>query len=77
MFSTTNGDVADDNKIYITFDDGALDSGATPTVTYTQDDPTDADLTDLVGVKLANFNTDQQWWDGDWLNRTKITFFLC
>ena len=34
--STTNGDVADDDKIYITFADGVLDSGATPTVTYTR-----------------------------------------
>ena len=45
--STTAGDVAGDNDLYITFGDDALDTGATPLVTYTQDLPGgDADVTD-------------------------------
>ena len=71
--STTAGDTADDADIYITFADGVLDTGATPNVTYTQDDPTDADVTDLAGNKLASSDS-QPWWDTSWLNRTKITF---
>ena len=34
--STTAGDVADDLVIFITFDDGILDTGAEPDVTYTK-----------------------------------------
>ena len=52
--STTNGDAADDADIYITFTDGVLDTGQTPQVTYTQDDPTDSDVKDLAGTLLAN-----------------------
>lgn len=40
--STTNGDSADDNDIYITFTDGALDSGSTAALTYTAGDLEDA-----------------------------------
>jgi len=40
--STTNGDTADDADIYITFNDGVLDTGATPDVTYTQGTLADA-----------------------------------
>ncbi|MBI9087201.1 MAG: DUF2341 domain-containing protein, partial [Desulfobacterales bacterium] len=69
--STTNGDTANDADIYITFEDGVLDTGATPDVTYSQDDPTDADVTDLAGNKLGNFG---QWWDSQWLSRSQITF---
>ena len=47
--STTSGDAADDADIYITFADGVLDTAATPTLSYTQDDPTDADVEDLDG----------------------------
>ena len=72
--STTNGDVADDDKIYITFDDGLLGTGATPLVTYTQDDPTDADVVSMSGFKLADLNVGQAWWDENWLSRTKVTF---
>jgi len=32
--STTNGDVADNEIIYIQFNDGVLDTGATPTISY-------------------------------------------
>lgn len=39
--SNTAGDVADDSDIYITFDDGALDSSQTPTVQYTAGTLTD------------------------------------
>ncbi len=35
----TNGDTADDADIYITFDDGVLDTGATPLLQYVQDAP--------------------------------------
>ncbi|NRA24760.1 MAG: DUF2341 domain-containing protein, partial [Oleispira sp.] len=34
--STTNGDSANDQYIYITFEDGVLDNGATPKVTFTE-----------------------------------------
>jgi hypothetical protein len=48
-----------------------LDTAATPKISYTQDEPTDADVADGVGNELANF---ESWWDTAWLNRTKITF---
>ncbi|MDP6057850.1 MAG: DUF2341 domain-containing protein, partial [Pirellulaceae bacterium] len=67
----TNGDTANDADIYITFADGVLDTAATPKISYTQDEPTDADVADGVGNELANF---ESWWDTAWLNRTKITF---
>ena len=70
--STTNGDTADDADIYITFTDGVLDTGATPLVSYVQDDPTDADIAGLDGNLVADVNPD--WWDDDWLNRRQITF---
>lgn len=47
--STTNGDVADDTVIYITFTEGSADSGALPTVTYAA-----GTLTDLADNALAN-----------------------
>ena len=50
--STTNGDTADDADIYITFQDGVLDTGQTPQVTYTQDEPTDPDVKNLAGSSL-------------------------
>ena len=46
--ATTNGDTADDADIYITFNDGVLDTGATPGVTYTP-----GTLADLSGNLLA------------------------
>ncbi|MFT4721186.1 MAG: hypothetical protein ACI9SB_002363, partial [Candidatus Azotimanducaceae bacterium] len=67
--STTRGDTANDNDIYITFTDGVLDTGATPDVTYAADGGTD--VQDLAG-NLAQDKVG--WWDTDWLNRTKITF---
>ncbi len=72
--STTNGDTANDSDIYITFTDGVLDTGATPAVTYTQDDPTDADITDIFGNALENIAGGDAWWDQNWLSRTQITF---
>jgi len=44
----TNSDTANDSDIYLTFNDGVLDTGATPIVTYTQ-----GTLTDLAGNLLA------------------------
>ena len=52
--STTNGDLADDGDVYITFDDGALDTAAQPTVDYTTDSPTDPDLQDAAGNPLSD-----------------------
>ncbi|MCP4090136.1 MAG: DUF2341 domain-containing protein, partial [Gammaproteobacteria bacterium] len=66
--STTNGDTANDSDIYITFNDGELNSGATPDVTYTQ-----GTLADTSGNLLASNSTDT-WLDSNWLNRTQITF---
>ena len=72
--SFSTGSTVDDNQITITFADGLFDTGATPTVSYTQDNPTDADLTDLNGNPLANRNISPAWWDSGWQHRTKITF---
>jgi len=47
--STTLGDVANDNDIYITFTDGVLGTVSTPGVQYTQ-----GTLADLVGNLLAS-----------------------
>ncbi|RME91188.1 MAG: hypothetical protein D6767_05580, partial [Candidatus Hydrogenedentota bacterium] len=48
--STTNGDVTNNNIIYITFTEGAsADTGSTPTVNYTQ-----GTLTDMWGNLLAS-----------------------
>ncbi len=66
--STINGDSANDDDIYITFADGALDTGATPDLTYTQ-----GTLADSAGNLLASDSSDP-WWNSQWLNRTKITF---
>lgn len=66
--STTNGDTADDADIYITFTDGVLDTGAQPSVVYTQNA-----TADLAGNLLAGDDA-TAWWDTDWLNRNKITF---
>jgi hypothetical protein len=71
--STTNGDTADDADLYITFTDGVHDTGAIPNLTYTQDDPTDADVEDLAGNLLASVASGS-WWDSQWQYRTKITF---
>ncbi|RKZ90452.1 MAG: hypothetical protein DRQ43_11265, partial [Gammaproteobacteria bacterium] len=65
--STTNGDIANDADIYITFNDGVLDTGATPDVTYTQ-----GTLADLSGNLLDS--SDSSWLSADWLNRAQITF---
>ena len=46
--STTDGDTADDADIYITFDDGVLDTGSTAAVTYTA-----GSLKDINGNSLA------------------------
>ena len=54
--STTNGDTANDADIYITFADGVQDTAATPTLSYTQDDPTDADVEDFASNRLADFD---------------------
>ena len=54
--STTNSDTADDADFYLTFTDGTHHGGITPTLTYTQDSPTDNDVTDLAGNKLANLS---------------------
>ena len=84
--SITNGDTADDSDIYITFSDGVLTAGTTPSVYYTQDDPTDADVEDLLGNKLADegaaiafmsthVGPDQEIWlmDADGTNLVQFT----
>ena len=63
-----NGDTANDADIYITFG-GTLDTGATPTLTYLGNSPTDADVADLSGNLMAG-----AWWDTNWLNRSQISF---
>ena len=68
----TNGDVADDNIIYITFADGVLGTEATPEVTYTSDGLTDPNVEDMVGNPLAD--TTAAWWNTDWQYRTRIDF---
>jgi len=83
--STTNGDVANDNVIYITFTEGGTsDSNATPNVTYTA-----GTLTDLADNALASNGptaaadlakpviTTSQWLDatGDGnIDRVTLTF---
>lgn len=46
--STTNGDIPNNNVIYLTFTDGVLNSGETPTLTYTP-----GSLKDLAGNSLG------------------------
>ncbi|MCP3938462.1 MAG: DUF2341 domain-containing protein, partial [Actinomycetia bacterium] len=48
-----------------------LDTGATPDLTYTADDPTDADVQDLAGNLLTGT---ESWWNAQWQNRIKFTF---
>ncbi|MFT7044458.1 MAG: hypothetical protein ACJAW7_003230, partial [Candidatus Azotimanducaceae bacterium] len=69
--STTNGDTANDNDIYITFDDGVLDTSAIPEVTYTGDGATDPNVQDLASNLVAD---KVSWWDTDWQSRTRISF---
>ncbi|MBN2546810.1 MAG: hypothetical protein JXB50_13505, partial [Spirochaetes bacterium] len=49
--STTNGDTANDTDIYITFDDGDLDTGQTPNLNYTG-----STVQDLAGNLLGTSN---------------------
>ena len=72
--STTNGDSADDNDIYITFNDGVLGTGVKPGLSYTTDSPTDLDITDAAGNAMGDLDGSTGWWDENWLNRTKVTF---
>ncbi len=67
--STTNGDVADDDDIYITFTDGVLATGATPQVTYLGDSPTDPDILDDENNVAGDFVA---WWDSNWQNRLRV-----
>ncbi|MEE9602617.1 MAG: DUF2341 domain-containing protein, partial [Thermoguttaceae bacterium] len=67
--STTNSDTPDDADIYITFTDGMLDTGATPRLTYAQNDPVDADVRDLAGNLIGG-----AWWDSQWQSRIEFTF---
>jgi len=53
--STTNSDVANNNVIYINFTEGAgYDTGATPSVVYTQGTLADASGNDLATVTVAS-----------------------
>ncbi len=67
--STTNGDVADDDDIYITFTDGVLRTDATPQITYLGDRPTDPDILDSADNVAGDFAA---WWNTDWQSRMRI-----
>ena len=64
----TLGDEPNDADIYLSFDDGVLDSGVVPVVTYNQ-----RTLADVFGNPVASMSG-EAWWDRDWRYRRRINF---